>query len=176
MLLCSSVAMLANAQANAPKLFPKPSIGGCTLIDNGNQVVLEVWINGLTSFYSQAALFSIDATGFLGSVVSVEYPPGIIGVGDPTNGIQVEWPCGPVFQKLVSITYQTFGLSSACGTINVGPIPGQSSILVADCNWDTFPTTSIGPITVNPTAACNGNWCVLATEPTSWGRVKALYR
>lgn len=68
---------------------------------------------------------------------------------------------------VLTMSYQFFGTSGACSQITIGPAPG---ILVPfaislGC-WDPVECEA-GTLRVN---------CTVATESTTWGRVKALYR
>lgn len=168
----------ASAEGNAPVLYTATTGGGCTLVDNGGQAVIEVRVNGLGGIPTRGALFGIRASqGFTGVVTSYAFPAGIVGFGNPADGFNVQYQgCLQPFTALLTVTYQLFGNSSGCGSIEVVPYPGEQAILVGDCNFDPVVTHSLGAVTVNPSAECTGQWCILATEPTTWGSVKALYR
>jgi hypothetical protein len=70
---------------------------------------------------------------------------------------------------VVAATYQLFGTSSACSGLSIAPAPGfLCAIALSDagCFFEMC-VVKLGAIQVN---------CPVATEPTTWGQVKALYR
>jgi len=59
-----------------------------------------------------------------------------------------------------------------CGLVSVKPgLPSQ--IIITDCSFGEQSSLVAPSTVVNPTPACN---CQGATEPATWGKVKALYR
>lgn len=129
------------------------------------------------------AQFRVAAgAGFTGVLVSEDYTSSTVHIGNVTDGLQVAFGTPPEGCHsgdfvIVRLTYQVFGTSAPCSTLEVLPYPGDSSVMVMDCNDNLLPTSPYGPVWINYSSACGGLWCVpLATEPTTWGKVKALYR
>ena len=166
-----------SAQGIAPVLYPATSSGGCQLTDSQGLVTLDVAVVGPTAIFTRGVQFRIASAGFSGVVVSSEFTPGNSGVGSAVDGFMVEYAgCVKASGTVVRLTYQMFGTSSACATIELLPFPGDQSIMAWDCNFELVPTHALGPITVNPTAQCSNQWCILATKESTWGQVKSLYR
>jgi hypothetical protein len=77
---------------------------------------------------------------------------------------------------VVRLTYQVVGTSAPCATLEVVPYPGEDYLRAWDCSGNAVEARTFGPLWVNYIPSCGSLWCVLATEETTWGRVKALYR
>lgn len=172
------IAGSAAGQGSPPVLYPATGSGGCVLVDTGGQATVQINLDALLAFPTRAAKFNTAASpGFTGTIVAFEFAPGILGLGNPTDGFLVEYQeCLQSSMPLVTLTYQLFGTSASCGTISVVPYPGEQSIIVGDCDGQSIATHSLGPIIVNPGDGCSSQpWCALATQQSTWGRVKALY-
>jgi hypothetical protein len=112
--------------------------------------------------------------------VSEDYPDPITWYGNVTDGVAVGWGRCVDTEfggfEIVRLTYQLYGTSARCSFLEVLPYPGFQSILALDCNYDLLPARTGGYMWVNYNRGCGSLWCILATEPTTWGKVKALYR
>jgi hypothetical protein len=149
------------------------------VVDAGNQMVVDVRVHGLFSIPTTGVIFSIGVSeGFTGTLVSYEYGPEVSGVGNPSDGFGILYNggCSQPFLLLARLTYQLFGSSSPCSTIEVLPYPGYSSVMASDCTFEPVVTARIaGPVIVNPNGTCP-DYCFVSTERSTWGRIKALYR
>jgi hypothetical protein len=100
----------------------------------------------------------------------------IVSTYDPTVEVgQCRTP--PVF--ICSMLFVATGASLPCCTVSVvAPIVHPSSFLplnYIDCLFAEQPLAIGQSITINPNETCRCN-LPLATESTTWGRVKSLYR
>lgn len=68
--------------------------------------------------------------------------------------------------------FQTSAASPACSYFDLVASDGQATPLGTDCLFGEY-EVGTGQAIVNPDGTCP---CTIATEPTSWGKVKALYR
>ena len=61
-----------------------------------------------------------------------------------------------------------------CGLLTVGAAPSQAAVISVDCNFAEIPASG-GRMVFNPDVTCP---CVQpnATEESTWGKVKSLYR
>ena len=60
-----------------------------------------------------------------------------------------------------------------CGFVSLKAASTVGTMLISDCSFTELIPISSYPLYVNPTPTCN---CWGATEPATWGKVKALYR
>jgi len=88
--------------------------------------------------------------------------------------ISVEYGVCTSTQTLAGAAYwYSLAASPACGELSIkGGLNGQ--LAATDCLYVYRPLQASDPLTVNPSPACSCD--VLATEPATWGKVKALYR
>ena len=93
-------------------------------------------------------------------------------VGQPNSDVSLGYgPCQTTDVDLGTILYTSITPSPACGYINILPgLPG--TVIATDCIFGQH-LLDHGQGIANPNGTCQ---CTIATEPTSWGRVKALYR
>jgi hypothetical protein len=142
-------------------------------------ITVNVVLNGGNIWVSGAAFRIGSSAGFTGVLLSEQYRGGSSPLGNVNMGVGVAFnSCLQSYAgiEIVKLTYQVFGTSTPCSVLEVLPRPGEESIVVADCNSVIIPTRALGPMFINYNTGCGNIWCVLATEPTTWGRVKALYR
>lgn len=168
----------ALAQVFVPSIYPSVD-HKCELYDTGGQATVQVRLHsGGIAFPTHVVKFSVSTSPeFTGTVAAFEFPWGFSGSGNPTDGFLINFNDCLESPLLVTLTYQLFGTSGSCGTIDVVPYPGDESIVVLPCAEGPWVATqSQGPIVVNPGDGCGGTWCTLATQQSTWGRVKALYR
>lgn len=119
--------------------------------------------------------------GATGSRFSIKPSAGFTGVWlsdassflpfgqSPTDLSVVYGACIPPPILVVTMTYQLFGTSAPCSELHVAPADGQKWVVAPDvgCFFTEDIITDLGRLEVN---------CPVATEPTTWGKVKALYR
>jgi hypothetical protein len=116
----------------------------------------------------------VPSVGFTGVWLSETSPFPVIGAS-PT-GIQIGYSyCVSLPALVLEVTYAVFGTSEDCSYLDVVEHPqnmfGEDVPVTVDCNFVYFSGTG-GRLTVNPTANCPP----VPVEPSTWGKVKALYR
>jgi hypothetical protein len=116
-----------------------------------------------------------ESIGFLATYIS-ETIETIGHVGDFRNGITLAYgTCrdGPLL--LGSISYQGHGTSTPCSYLEVVawryPWP-----YTTNCTEHDYQAPPLGRLYVNAQPGECPLWCSVATEQSTWGRVKALYR
>jgi hypothetical protein len=118
-----------------------------------------------------------DFQGSVGVIFSTVASPGFTGVwvsetsqflniGTTPTGINVGYGAclsGPVI--IATAEYQMFGTSS-CSQLSIAPFPDFPNPVCLECFYE-YPCVNNGRLLVN---------CAVPVEPTTWGKVKALYR
>jgi hypothetical protein len=121
----------------------------------------------------------VTGGGFTGEYLSESYGSHAT-LGSMRDGIHViyDGACldGPVW--VAQISYTTYGTSPSCSYVAIVAHPDAASgmIEVDDCNYALHATpVSELRLMINWGWSCQP-WCIVATEETTWGKVKALYR
>jgi hypothetical protein len=127
----------------------------------------------LTVFGADGVRFRVAASpGFTGVWLSDATP--YYKVGSSPTDLEVGFNKCLIGTNLVAtITYQVFG-TSTCSDLSIAAPAGFIAPFFDDCGFEEIPLFNNGPLHVN----CSGsfNCSPVATEPTTWGRVKSLYR
>jgi len=171
--LCIAVAfvlVLASSAQAAHKLqiFSDAALSETSIADNAPRIVnLYVVYSGFNG--ATGLRFSIKpGPGFTGVWLGETTSFGKAG-SSPTD-ISIGFAsCLPPPILVLTMTYQLFGTSSACSELRTAPPDGFLVAIAADsdCFFAELPIRDLQGLHVN---------CPVATEPTTWGRVKALYR
>jgi hypothetical protein len=174
----SSPHLLAQSSPATITAFADPLGASCTLLDDGEKM-FEVYI------------IQSPAGGLVGSRFRIAGSPGIgaeyvsatvhlpFFMGDVQTGIDIAYGyCASGSLLLVTVTYLGHGTSQTCSYFEVLP-HAQSytgGIDVMDCQFDTWRASTLGPLLVNTVEGQCVPWCTVATRPTTWGALKALFR
>ena len=153
----------------------------CTLVDNTPRFV-DVYvvhkIDNIGDVGGDAYLlaFRLSASvGFTGTWIQEVVPAGITKVGTSPAGIAMGYnACRTGDVEVLRVTYQLFGTSSPCSSLQATAYPGYDFIYTQDCSF-TDRAVAGRALVVNQDASCPCQIPV-AAEPTTWGHVKALYR
>jgi hypothetical protein len=177
--LCLTPFQLAMAQHPAGRIgvYADAGAGACTLDDSQPRAfdlfVVHTDMDGMLSSRFRV----VESSGFTATYVGESIATNL-HFGDLHSGIDVIYDlCSAGSLLLATISYDGHGTSEPCSTVEIAEFApsttGQPETM--DCNFGWFPAAPFGPLLVNPTDQCS-QWCVVATEATTWGRVKALYR
>ena len=193
--LCLILCLAAGAafgQAGLISVFSDPGGTSCQFIDTPG--VTNLYVVHVNTPGATAGQFAIcEGAGFTCDYLAETYPfPTVIG--NTRTGITVGYggcQASPIL--MVTMLYICDGSSLSCSTVEVIPDPAEvtGEVVVTDCVVP-FPnklTAAAGRIITNPTIDCNclanasltiasSNPCTppLATQKSTWGSVKALYR
>lgn len=179
LLTLSSTHLLAQGSSATITAYADPAGGACTLLDNSVAtfnvyIVLDTGPNeGETDCYFSLA----TSTGFTGTYVSAQIPYPYNG--SLPDGVNIGFlTCLMGTSVIATVTYQGMGTSASCSAIEVAGHPDFSppAIVVDTCGFVGLTASTRGPLVVNPDAQQCPGWCAVATEATTWGHVKALYR
>jgi hypothetical protein len=116
--------------------------------------------------------------GFTGEFVSVTFGAGFLVQGNIEEGVAVAYDgCVNGWSlHVATITYAVFGTSQSCSYLEILPYTEGGAIETYGCDFVMEPATGNTRLIVNHEPSCGPLWCVLSTEATTWGKVKALYR
>jgi hypothetical protein len=135
---------------------------------------LTVFIVHEPTPWTLATWFKITpSNGFTGMWLSETTP--FLFLGTSPTGIQIAYgTCleGPTL--VLEVTYSVFGTSEPCSYLEVGAHPEMDcgGPYTEGCPYFEMETGIGGRLTINPTPQCSP----APVEPSTWGRVKALYR
>ena len=145
----------------------------CSISDPGGSVFKVIYI-----------IHTGDVQPAIGSAWTLTWDPGMTMVymsddaspwfknGNAQDGASISYyTCQTGVLKIDAVTFLSLGTSAPCSYFRLAPHPtlGRSVIY---CNFAYVPFLG-GEAIVNANATCP---CSVATEQTTWGSVKALYR
>jgi hypothetical protein len=113
---------------------------------------------------------------FTGSVVL----NGFLAIGDVVNGLSLAYGgcvAGPAIAA-VQLNFFGTGNPAACNMLQIVPSPTAGGIIKAvNCSFAELPATG-GKAYINPNGTCTdcAEPAPNATEESTWGKVKSLYR
>jgi hypothetical protein len=169
----------ASAQYGSLGIFSDMNGWGCMVDDVAPgfiaTYVIHQNVGGATAVQFRVA----TEQGFTGVYSSHQEGSGFLGIGLPPEDYSVAYGgCIDGTFLVATIIYQGFGTSTACSHIEVAPAPTSplpGEIVAADCNFQYLRLPAYRFLEVNHQEACPLCY-VNAVEPSTWGRVKALYR
>ena len=123
-----------------------------------------------------------DGGSATGCRFKVTYPAGLTylafnqnytPIGNITTDLSLGYGvCISTTSSLGSILFSSGGAVAACSHISVVAADNFPNPIATDCSFGEY-TVKTGTGIANADGTCQ---CNVATEPTSWGKVKALYR
>jgi hypothetical protein len=167
LLFLSVLVVAPAAQADKLRIFSDAALTDSTLNDNApriaNLYVVHDMDGGVGIRFRVA-----PGVGFTGVWLGETTP--FFKVGNSQSDVSVAYGAclfGP--QLILTVTYQLFGTSSPCSDVNVAPANGLPCVIITafNCVFVEECVSDLGAVHVN---------CSVPVEPTTWGRVKALYR
>ena len=177
-LACLPAVSFADNLFGQISLYSDANFSQCTLADNGPRLADVYVVHHIGPIVGNAYLLAFKlttSTGFTGSWVQDSVPTGMSGIGTSPSGLSISYQaCRTGDVQVLRVTYQMFGTSSPCALILASPYPGADFIETSNCSFDSFGVMGVALI-VNPDGSCPCQSPV-AVEPSTWGRVKSLYR
>lgn len=159
------------AFAGRVEIYADPALTQCSLSDTSPRTA-NVYVSE-TGYYGDVGLrFRIEPSpGFTGVWISETSP--FVTVGNSQTDLSIGFgSCRYGQFTVLTTTYQLFGTSS-CSTLSIAAANGFPWPICVYCAGEYFCDGYLAlHINCDGSANCNP----LATEPTTWGRVKALYR
>ena len=166
-LLAMSSATPATAETRRLAIYADEGLTQSTLDDYVPRTVTLYVLD--TGDYATGVQFSVRPTGGFTGVWMSETSVYLVA-GDSRTGISIAYAsCYTLPAVALTMTYQLLGTSSACSELRLEPADGRPCVVSPDtfCAWVESCITSLGHLKVN---------CPVATQTTTWGMVKALYR
>jgi hypothetical protein len=169
----------AHAQSGNITVGADASGSSCSIADvtpaTFTVFVLHTNFNGATADF----LSVTESAGFTATFVAENIP--YYHAGTFRDGVTVVYgECvisGPLL--IGTITYQGYGTSAACTKLDTAANPQigfpTSDPVSENCSFSDYQAPSLGPLYINASSECPPP-CVVRTQPTTWGSVKALYR
>jgi len=128
-------------------------------------------------FSPTATIIHTSPGGATGSRFKVTFPAGTAFFGFnspfvPVGALNTDLSLGYGSCITGSIVLGTINAIYGAGTGKLEKADLQSQIIYTDCSFGEYPATG-GYFYVNSTGPCTD---IVATEPSTWGQVKSLYR
>lgn len=130
--------------------------------------VVHEYTTGATS----SAFRIVGSPGFTGTWVSDSSPFSAILGATPTGVYMSYAKCIASPTLIFEITYALAGTSSTCSFLEVVNHPDLPFIMTPNCSADEPGPAHGGKLLVNPDSSCS----TVATQQSTWGRIKSLYR
>jgi hypothetical protein len=110
---------------------------------------------------------------FPASLSFVAFNTSFVPIGNFTNDLSLGYGfCISTTTSLGSALFINATASPACSYVSIVAADNFANAIATDCSFGEY-TVKTGQAIVNPDQSCQ---CNVPTQPTSWGRVKALYR
>jgi len=181
------ISLMSPAAAHAASggriaLYSDAGLSECALTDMSAGVA-DVYVfhnvQGSAVLYLGVAGISfalLPSSGFDGTWLEDIVPAGLGANGTSPSGTNVgSLTCWFRDKLLLHVRYQVQGGSSSCSFLQAVPYPGFPSIDALTCGTGEPIPVDGDRIFVNPDGSCPCDVPV-AIEPTTWGRIKAMYR
>lgn len=158
------------ARAGRLQIYSDAALTQCTLSDAAPATV-NIYVAEHSWDGATGSRFRIAASGgFTGAWLGEISPFVTIGTSPTDVSIGYGY-CGVGTFLVLKMTYQLFG-TSTCSTLSVAPAVGFPVPICTYCFFGEYPCEGYDDLHVN----CSGTCGPVATEPATWGKVKALYR
>jgi hypothetical protein len=174
-----AVMMLAGAaSADHLGIYSDQAASGCTLVAPGGFVPFSIFVVHRFTAGATGSQFAVqDASGQ--AATGFAALGGFLVIGNLADLSLAYGAClgGPDIPA-VQLNYFAVGNPTPCGLVKVIPAPSGGGIIkYTDCNFAEIPATG-GQFWFNSGTSCNDcdEPTPVATEESTWGKVKSLYR
>ncbi len=165
------------------QLYSTQDRSACSVADTGpGTISVYAWLTGPTP--ARAVRFSVPKPACWSGAtwVADNIPPTSVSIGDSQGDWSVAFFAGnpvcnasftpPVY--IGEIVFSVSGTAPECCKI-VATAGTSGNFQMTDCNHQEANITAGQGVVINPRPSCD---CVqpLAVEPSTWGKVKAMYR
>lgn len=172
------VAGLAMAQPNVGSIgvFSDAGASSCDITDVGGLVT--AYIVHVNAAQANTSRFKLEPTGVGLTLVGENVTSGMLSLGNVSNGITITYgSCRTTYPLLlVTLSYIGSGTTVGCGKLSIvaDPAVPAGQVQIIDCSAnERYIGAVAGSALVSTDGSCG---CDIATEPTSWSKVKALYQ
>jgi hypothetical protein len=170
LILALGVVLAANvAMADHVGVYADPAGTSCTLVAPVGVPFGVYAVHKFTAGATASRFKIVDTSG--GFQLGQASPYAVLG--NAYTGVSIGY--GTCLTGAISaMTLNYFGVSAVCGKLEVVADPIRPYVEVTDCNFADKQGTG-GTFYFNPNGTCT-NCNEVATEATTWGTIKALYR
>ena len=156
-------------------IYADPQGSNCFLYDNGGSALITTYV--VHHFYSgdQAigSRFGIELSAGA-SWLFLGFQSAFQGIPSTLSDIALGY--GSCINTTTMVGYALWlspVATPTCTTLTLKPADSLPTIIFTDCAYNELPPPFVNFMVANPNGSC---WCFTATQPTTWGSVKALYR
>ncbi len=137
--------------------------------------IKRVYVVHTNSNGATGSEFLVDTSTSTMSLIVASVPAGMLSIGNSDTGISIAYQeCKLGTFLVLTLTFDNFGTTAPCSRLRLleDPTAFPPQRIYADCGSlpHAFPG---GQAIVNVDGTCP---CNVATEQTTWGTIKALYR
>jgi len=173
-MLLAIAATPALAQVEGLGLFADQAGLNCEVTD-AVAGIKRVYVVHLNSIGATGSEFLVDTSASTMALIVASVPAGFLSIGSSDTGVSIAYQECKIGTFLVmTLTFDNFGDSAPCSRLRMleDPTATPPARIWADCSSQPhdFPG---GQAIVNADVTCP---CDVATEATTWGTIKALYR
>lgn len=144
----------------------------CNIVANGGGAFLQPYMIQKFSNGGGATGLRFKITVPTGMSI-VGFGTIYVPIGDVKGDLSLAYGVCQQSQFVVGqLQVLSLSASPACSYISVVAADNFANPIATDCNFGEYPI-KVGQAIVNSDGSCP---CSIATEPTSWGKVKSLYR
>jgi hypothetical protein len=156
-------------------VFADPAASSCFASDNAaGSLILYIFHTNFSGMLTSN--FRIAESSGFHAIYASETIAVPAHVGDFRSGVLLGYgECQGGSLLLGTLTYTTLGTSVPCSYLDVVAAPPYPWPATESCSFEDYPALPLGKLYVNPGAACQ-MWCTVATEQSTWGKIKAMYR
>ena len=176
-LVILGVSSLAFGQANPGSIgvFIDQAGTDCNIPDAGPPGILPVYMVHVGSNGAQASMWMLDTPPPTLTYVGESSPFSVI-IGSTLTGISIAYASCYTSPFLVAtVNFFATGATPACAYLSIIPNPSAENGLleIIDCSLVKHELTAGGQAVINSDGSCD---CNVATQETSWGGIKSLYK
>jgi len=173
--LVAGLASTASAQGVGKLgIYGDTAGNSCNILDQGAPAIRPVYVvhkfdpgEGAT-----ASRFKIVATNVTMTFLGTSTSYAVLGAWD--TGISIGYgQCVNTTTSILTINFFGVGANAACARFDMVPDPIPAAIQITTCDFGDVNVPNGGSAIVNPDANCQ---CNIATNQSTWGGVKALYK
>jgi hypothetical protein len=159
------------AFGNGFSIYSDATLTNCTLSDDANGTSTVYVVHDSNAGATGVRFRIAGSAGFTGVWLSESTP--YFKVGNSQTDISIGFSCLFGSFPVLMVTYQLFG-TSTCSTLEIAGPQGFTVPICQQCQFDEHPCLNSHVLHVNCDGSIDCN--PTATESTTWGGVKALYR
>jgi len=162
------------AQVEGLGLFADQAGLNCEVTD-AVEGIKRVYVVHLNSVGATGSEFLVDTSASTMALIVAAVPAGFLSIGNSDTGISIAYQeCRVGTFLVLTLTFDNFGTTAPCSYLHMLEDPNAVPPVRIWNDCFSFPHAFPGgQAIVNANGTCP---CDVATEATTWGTIKALYR